>query len=123
MKREIFCHVQFKRMLFAAVMTMVVMSLTYATDTILAGRLFGDNAMAGVNLVKPILYLSAFFALMISTGTSYLYSFEIGVFHKETANKLVGQGVILTIILAVVLRIIAFFGEEVFFVLPEFRRD
>lgn len=106
---------QFKRMLFAAVMTMVVMSLTYATDTILAGRLFGDNAMAGVNLVKPILYLSAFFALMISTGTSYLYSFEIGAFRKETANKLVGQGAILTIILAVVLGIIAFFGADVFF--------
>ena len=106
---------QFKRMLFAAIMTILVMSLMYATDTILAGRLFGDNAMAGINLIKPVLYLSAFFALMISTGTSYLYSFEIGAFNHEKANKLVGQGAILTIILAVVLGIIAFFGEEIFF--------
>ena len=106
---------QFKRMLFAAVMTMVVMTFTNVTDMMIATRLLGDNAMAGVNLVKPILYLSAFFALMISTGTSYLYSFEIGAFRKETANKLVGQGAILTIILTVVLGIIASFGADVFF--------
>ncbi len=115
MKRETFCHVQFKRMLLSAILLMLVMSLMDTTDTILAGRLLGDNAMAGVNLVMPIMFIAAFSSLMISTGTSYLYSFEIGAFRQETANKLVGQGAILTIILAVVLGIIAFFGEDAFF--------
>ena len=96
-------------------MIMVVMTLDYIMDMIIAGRLFGDNAMAGVNLIKPIMSISAFFAMMISTGTSYLYSFEIGAFNHEKANKLVGQGAISMIILSVVLGVIAFFGEDVFF--------
>ena len=106
---------QFKRMLLSAILIMVVMTLGYTMDMIVAARLFGDNAMADVNLLKPVVYVSAFFALMISTGTSYLYSFEVGAFRNEKANELVGQGAILTIILAVVLGVIAFFGEELFF--------
>lgn len=115
MNRKIFCHKQFKRMLLSAILMMLVMTLNYTMDMILAARLFGDNAMAGLNLIKPLVSIAAFFAMMISTGTSYLYSFEIGAFRNEKANKLVGQGVILIVILAIVLGVIAFFDEGIFF--------
>ena len=115
MNNGTFCGFQFKKMLLSAIMIMVVMTLTDTMSIILSARFFGDNAMAGVNLLVPILFIVAFFSLMISTGTSYLYSFEIGAFRDEYANKLVGQGAILTLILSIVLGILVFFGEEVFF--------
>lgn len=113
--RETFCKIKFKDMFIAAVLTMAAIILILTMDTVIAAQFFGDSSMAGINLIKPILYLSVFFTAMISTGTSYLYSFEIGAFRNEYANKLVGQGTILTIILAIVIGIIVFLGEEIFF--------
>ncbi|MBR1646917.1 MAG: hypothetical protein IJ685_09085 [Selenomonadaceae bacterium] len=110
-----FCGVQFKNMLFSALMLMLSFSLSDAVDIILSAKFFGDNAMAGVNFVMPLLFISAFIALMISTGTSYLYSFEIGKFQSENANKLVGQGAILTGIVSLLLGLIAFFYRDIFF--------
>ena len=115
MNNGTFCGFQFKKMLLSAIMIMVVMTLNYTMDMILAARLFGDNAMAAINLIKPIVSIATFFAMMISTGTSYLYSFEIGAFRKEKANRLVGQGAILTIIMSILLGLLVFFCEELFF--------
>ena len=86
-------------------------------DFILAARLFGDNAMAAVNLVTPIFFIVNFLSSMIGTGTTYLYSFEIGAFRHENANKLVGQGAILSVMLSILLALILFFrSRDIFFV-------
>lgn len=112
---ETFCKVKFKNMILSAILIMVTLTLVGAMDTIMAAQLCGDSAMAGINLTKPILFFAAFLALMVSTGTSYLYSFEIGAFNNEKANKLIGQGAISTIILSILIGIIVFLGEEIFF--------
>ena len=52
---------------------------------------------------------------MIGTGTSYLYSFEIGAFRQEDANKFVGQGAILAVTSSILLALILFFGQDIFF--------
>ena len=110
-----FCGVQFKKMLFSVLLMMIAFSLSSTADFILAARLFGDNAMAAVNLVTPILFVIIFLSSMIGTGTSYMYSFEIGAFRQEKANKLVGQGAILAVTSSIMLTLILFFGQDVFF--------
>ena len=69
MKRS-FCVEQLKKMLLAAVMTMLIMILTDLTDNILAAQTVGAAAMAGVNLVQPLMQFVAFITLMIATGTT-----------------------------------------------------
>lgn len=113
--KEIFCGFHFKKMLFSSLLMMVAHSLSGTADFILAARLFGDNAMAAVNLVTPIIFIISFLSSLIGTGTSYLYSFEIGAFQEEKANKLIGQGAILAVTSSILLGFILFFGRELFF--------
>ena len=112
---ETFCGSRLKKMLLSSLLMMLAYSLSSIADFILAARLFDDNAMAAVNLVTPIFFVIAFLSSMIGTGTTYLYSFEIGAFRHEKANKLVGQGAILAVTSSILLTAILFFGQDVFF--------
>lgn len=112
---ETFCGFQFKKMVLSSLLMMITFSLSSTADFILAARLFGDNAMAAVNLVTPLFFVISFLSSMIGTGTAYLYSFEIGAFRQENANKFVGQGAILAVTSSILLTLILFFGREIFF--------
>ncbi|MBQ6759572.1 MAG: multi antimicrobial extrusion protein [Selenomonadaceae bacterium] len=110
-----FCGVRFKKMLLSSILMATAYSLSTTVDFVLAAQLFGDNAMAAVNLVNPIYLIIAFLSSMLSIGTSYRYSFEVGAFHQDNANKLVGQGLILSVTMSILFGAILFFGREVFF--------
>jgi len=86
---ETFCGCLFKKLLLASLLMMFAENLSDIINYILAAQVLGDNAMAAVNLVTPLLYCVCFLSALIATGTSYLYSFEIGAFRHEKANKLV----------------------------------
>ena len=112
---ETFCGVQLKKMILSSFLMVIAFCLSSTADFILAARLFGDNAMAAVNLVTPIFFVINFLSSMIGTGTTYMYSFEIGAFRSENANKFVGQGVILSVMLSILIGVTLFFGRDVFF--------
>ena len=112
---ETFCGVQLKKMILSSLFMVIAFCLSSTADFILAARLFGDNAMAAVNLVTPIFFVINFLSSMIGTGTTYMYSFEIGAFRSENANKFVGQGAILAVMLSILLGVILFFGRDIFF--------
>lgn len=84
-------------------------------DFILAAQLFGDNAMAAVNLVTLIFLVMVFLSSIIGMGTTYMYSFEIGAFRSENTNKLVGQGAILAVTYSILLTAILFSVKIYFF--------
>lgn len=113
--KETFCGFRLRKMLLSALLIMIAYSLSSTADFILAARLFDDNAMAAVNLVTPIFFVIAFLSSMIGTGTTYLYSFEIGAFRHEKANKLVGQGAILAVTSSILLTAILFFQSRCIF--------
>ena len=113
--KDTFCGVRFKEMVLSSLLMVIAFSLSNTADFILAAQLLGDNAMAAVNLVTPIFVITTFLSSLIGTGTTYLYSFEIGAFRQENANKFVGQGAILTVTMSVLLTLILFFGQDVFF--------
>ena len=112
---DTFCGFQFKKMVLSSILMMIAFSLSGIADFVLAAQFFGDNAMAAVNLVTPIFFVVIFLSSMIGTGTTYLYSFEIGAFRQEKANKLVGQSAILAVTSSILLTLILFFGQDVFF--------
>jgi len=116
---DTFCGFQFKKMVFSALLIMFAENLSDIINYILAAQIFGDNAMAAVSLVMPLSCFVLFFSSSIAIGTAYLYSFEIGAFRSENANKLVGQGVILAVTLSILFVVILFFGQEAFFSLFE----
>ncbi len=112
---DTFCGFHLKKMLLSSLLMMLASSLSNIVNYILAAQILDDNAMVAVNLVTPLLYFVGFLSALIATGTSYLYSFEIGAFRQEKANKLVSQGAILAVTLSILLAVIFFFGRDVFF--------
>ena len=114
-KQPTFCGFQFKKMVLSSILMMIAFSMSGIADFVLAAQFFGDNAMAAVNLVTPIFFVVAFLSSLIGTGTAYLYSFEIGAFRHEKANKLIGQGAILAVTSSILLATVLFFGRDAFF--------
>ncbi|MBE8951361.1 MAG: hypothetical protein SR3Q1_12375 [Quinella sp. 3Q1] len=60
--KETFCGFQFKKMVLSSLIMMITFSLSGTASFILAAQLFGDNAMAAVNLVTPLFYSNENFA-------------------------------------------------------------
>jgi|GEM_PF-3144858 len=110
-----FCGHQFGKMLFSSIITTFIVNFNFVANKILAAQLFGKNAMAGIEIVLPLLFITAFLELMVAMGTAYLYSFEIGSFKTEVANRLAGQGAFWTLFLSVILTMSFFFGENIYF--------
>lgn len=85
------------------------------SDTVIAGQFFGEDAIAGVNLVLPLLSIVAFITTVIGNGSAINYSYEIGKFQKERAHAFFGQGAILSICSGVILLFLIMFGEGLYF--------
>lgn len=104
---------KFFSMLFGGTLTMMVVSFLLMSDSIIAGVVIGDEAVAGVTLVTPIYSLSAFFGSVFSLGVPILYSTEMGKFNKKRADQVFGLGVLLSLVIGVVLfAVISLFGSS-----------
>lgn len=114
-KDNIFSHNKFKGQLFAATITMTVIVLMSISDTLVAGYMIGEKAIVGLNLVTPLISIFAFISMMIGTGTAYRFSYEMGAFHKEHANKYVGQGIILALLASFIMFALILCGEKFYY--------
>lgn len=114
-KQKSFCSEKFKTLLLTASVSTGIEYIMLLSDTIIIGNIFGENAIAASNLVTPLFSFAVFVSTLISCGTSALYSYKIGEFKKKEADQLFGQGVLLAIIFGIILFLLAFFGENIYF--------
>lgn len=110
-----FCARKFHSMLLTASVSLGMEYLMLLSDSIIIGNLFGEAAIAASNLVSPIFSVAVFVSSLISVGSSMLYSYEIGKFQKNRADRIFGQGVILAVCSGTVLFLLAFLGKNVYF--------
>lgn len=113
--KRTFCSGKFKTLLLTASVSMGMEYLMLLSDTIIIGNILGEAAIAAANLVTPLFAVAVFLSTMISIGTSMLYSYEMGKFQKDRADCLFGQGVLLAVITGIILFLLAFLGENVYF--------
>lgn len=92
MHREQFGIVQFRRLLPAGTLTVLVGFLIGFADSVIAGNLLGEEALAGVNLMLPVLALVSFFAGLIGVGMAVNYSLESGRLNRRRAHEFFTQG-------------------------------
>ena len=93
-----FSQHKFHLMLGAATIMAFLTLAAEEVDVLVAGYLFGEEAITGVNLVSPMFFAATFISMMIAVGTAHHYSYEIGRFKKEEADNAVGQGVLLAFV-------------------------
>lgn len=87
-----FAASKFGRFLPAAMFAMIVEFVTGVASSAVCGHLIGADGLSVVNLMQPVMGLVSFFALLTGTGTSVLYSTEMGRFERRRASELLTQG-------------------------------
>ena len=92
-----FSQHKFHLMLGAATIMAFLTLAAEEVDVLVAGYLFGEEAITGINLVSPMFFAATFISMMIAVGTAHHYSYEMGRFKKDEADRAVGQGLILAI--------------------------
>lgn len=115
MSKKGFCEKKFRSMLFTGTLTMAVVYFMLLCDTIIAGRFVGENGVAAINAVTPVTGVVTFAASIISAGTGILYSRAIGAMDKRRADKLFGQGMILSISVAVISSVALYLIRNAYF--------
>ena len=83
-------------------------------DVLVAGYLFGEVAITGVNLVSPMFFAATFISMMIAVGTAHHYSYEMGRFKKEEADSAVGQGLLLAVAASIFIMLFTQFEKSRF---------
>ena len=83
---------KFLRFLPAAAFAMVAEFLTGISGSIVCGHVIGEDGLSSIGLIQPVTNAVAFLALLVGTGTSVLYSVEMGRFDKRRASEFLTQG-------------------------------
>lgn len=79
-------------MLIPGTISMIVVTLLLLSDSVIAGLILGQDAVAAISLVTPAYSLAAFFGGIISIGVPILYSKAMGEFNKKAADRYFALG-------------------------------
>ncbi len=83
---------KFRGFLLVASFSMVIEFLMGLADSVIAGHLLGENALAGLNLLQPPMNFVSFIACLLGTGTAICFSLETGRFNRDRAAEMFSQG-------------------------------
>ena len=83
---------KFKKFLLAGSFTVLVNYLVKFSDVVIVGNLFGEQALAGVNLVAPCFSAITFLASLFATGMATNYSIAMGRCDTRRAHAFFIQG-------------------------------
>ena len=100
-----------------AIIAMTASSLYNMCDSIFIGQGVGSLALAGLALTFPIMNLSAAVGTLVGVGAATLISVLLGQKNYDTANKVLGNSVVLNIITGIVFAVlvIAFLDPILYF--------
>ncbi len=115
MKHNGFCEHKFRSMLLTGTFTMAVIYIMLLCDNIIAGYFIGESGVAAINAVTPVTGIVTFFSTVISIGSGILYSREIGAMNKRRADEIYGQGMILSVAIAVISALLLILFRDVYF--------
>ncbi len=88
------------------VLSMLVSALYNIVDQIFIGQSIGYLGNAATNVVYPFTVVALALALLIGDGTAALYSLSMGKGDKQTANRCVGNGIIVISVIGIVLMVV-----------------
>ena len=78
---------KFKGLLLAGSFTVLANYFVRLSDSVVAGNMLGPDALAGINLVSPILAVTSFFSGLVSTGMATNYTLAMGRCERRRARQ------------------------------------
>jgi Na+-driven multidrug efflux pump len=95
-----------------AIIAMTAASLYNITDSVFIGHGVGKDAISGLVPTFPLMNLAAAFGAMVGVGASTLLSIRIGQKDYDSANKILGNVVILNLITGASFAIVFYFALD-----------
>ena len=87
---------KFRRLLFVTCAGLASTNLLDLTDTMIAGNILGENALAARNLYWPCVDFQFFLCMAVASGTAILYSRAAGAFDARRAANVFSSGLLLS---------------------------
>ncbi len=104
----------FFRCAIPSMITMVFGALYQIADGLFVGRFIGENALAAVNIVMPVIMMVFAFANMVATGASVRIAVFLGEKNREEASSVFSFTVKFIFVLSCVIAIIGYIFAEFF---------
>lgn len=118
-----FCEQKFSSMLISGTFTKAVMYLMLLSDSIIAGYFIGASGVAGINAITPVTAIVTFFGDLVSTGVGIVFARETGAMRKDRADKIYGQGLIISIGMGLLSALLIFVSRDMYFVVSGITGD
>lgn len=90
-----------------AIVAMTVSSLYNIIDSIFIGHGCGSLALAGLTIAKPMMDICAAFGSLVGVGAGTLVAIKLGEREYETAQRVLGNVIVLNVILSAVVMVVA----------------
>ncbi len=103
---------RFKSVFVASFASMTISYVLMLTDNVVAGQFVGDEAVAAMTLVSPIMTLVFFLSYMVADGLAMMFSYAKGKSDQAKANELFSMGMICSIVTGVVVTLILIVFRE-----------
>ena len=110
-----FCEQKFSSMLISGTFTKAVIYLMLLSDSIIAGYFIGASGVAGINAITPVTAIVTFFGDLVSTGVGIVFARETGAMRKDRADKIYGQGLIISIGMGLLSALLIFLSRDMYF--------
>lgn len=94
---------RFINIAIASAITQVITYLLVSIDNVVAGHMIGEQAISAITVMAPIMSILIFIVYLITMGNGMLISYALGEGNKKEANQLFSQGLIASVISAVLL--------------------
>ena len=101
-------------MLCSGTILMALTAIMGIADTLIAGIILGEQAVAGICLALPICSLASFFAIFFSYGVPIIYAGKTGAFRKEEADRCFGVGLTVALSIGILMFAAIQFGGDAF---------
>ena len=101
-------------MLCSGTILMILTAVMGIADTLIAGIILGETAVAGICLVLPVYSMASFFAVFFSYGVPILYAGKMGAFQKEEADRCFGVGLTVSTAIGILMFAVIMCGGDAF---------
>ena len=103
---------KFFSLLLSCTIGQLVITVLTLSDSVIAGVMLGEDAVAAICLVVPAYSLAGCGACMIALGVPILYNRAMGEFNKEKADRCFSFGLLTTIVMGLILyTVFMLFGD------------
>ena len=89
-----------------AIITGLVNSLYNIVDQIFIGQSIGTLGNAATNVAFPLVIILTAFGMMIGVGAASNFSIKLGIGEKEKAAGYVGNSIVLTLVIGIILMVV-----------------